>query len=949
MAFPDLWARRAPIVISAVGSGLVDFPVHLNAACFPSESLDSTSANKAKSDGGDLRFSSDAAGTVELPAEIRRWVQDASPANVRAEVHVKVPALSRTATTTIYVWYANAAATKPAATDPNGSQAVWDSGFVGVYHLDNTATIDNSTGGPAGTPEGTISATAESPVGLALDLDGVNDAISFGTVNTNNSTLELIVRPDAITDQIVIGKSGGSPASYSKGIWVSSSKPTAFFETANVLPYDMTVADSINAAQTATYEHWAIRNRASDAVTKALPAINQTHQARCSDGAYIYSIGGHSGNPSAPVTSNQRYDPAGNSWATLTAAPAARWGAACVHLAGKIYFMGGATNPSTVSSRNDIYDIAGNSWSVGTALPAALTASVIQGHRACTDGTYIYVFAGPALQRYDPVGNSWTALTTMPVSPGTWQSLICSGGSIYVIGGSIASTSVYRYDIAGGAWDGAAWDAAPYGAWAHVCEPVGDGSWLFGFGRYPSGTEQSRALYRYTPATKTWVQLDPYDLGGNAFSSGIVGGKLYVFGAWFIGRREDLTFGHHACYDITSGAWETSPAAMDFVRDGLGVGGMLSSAPFYAGGAQLYIGRQDAYGSLFSGAKVAEMRNSSVARSRDWLAATKQTLLSASTFSVVGTPEDYVPVFDAVPSGATVQSITSTGATPKCTITRSGSVPVGTLYYVIYPDGFSAPSAAQIIAGQDSTGAAATASGSEACRTTTGDQVFESPATGLTPSTAYRIAFVASDGVTPSAVAVSASAFTTTAETIFVAGVNGAQSNAGTAGSISQTHLISAASATQQNTGTAGSIATDSTVFLAAANATQQNTGTAGSISQTHLVAAASGTQQNTGTAGSISADGTVYLSAAGATQQNTGTAGSIAQTHRVGASAGVQDGIGTAGAILQTHLVACANGICYTTGTPGSAGDVVIADIALSAPRQRTINAAYTGRSNVN
>ena len=122
--------------------------------------------------------------------------------------------------------------------------------------------------------------------------------------------------------------------------------------------------------------------------------------------------------------------------------------------------------------------------------------------------------------------------------------------------------------------------------------------------------------------------------------------------------------------------------------------------------------------------------------------------------------------FDAIPSGATAQSVTSTGATPKCTITRTGSSPAGTLYYVIYPDGGGVPSAAQIIAGQDSTGSAATASGSEACRTTSGDQVFATPAAGCAASTAYRIAFVASDGVTPSAVAVSASAFTTLADSV---------------------------------------------------------------------------------------------------------------------------------------------------------------------------------------
>ena len=280
-------------------------------------------------------------------------------------------------------------------------------------------------------------------------------------------------------------------------------------------------------------------------------------------------------------------------------------------------------------------------------------------------------------------------------------------------------------------------------------------------------------------------------------------------------------------------------------------------------------------------------------------------------FSVGGT-------FDVVPSGATVQSITSTGATPKCTITRTGSSPAGTLYYVIYPDGLSAPSAAQVIAGQDSTGSAATASGNEACRTTTGDQIFASPATGCAASTAYRIAFVASDGVTPSAVAVSAAAFTTLSAAISVTGASSTQSNAGTAGAIQQTHLIGATSSTQANAGTTGTV--QQTHLIGATSSTQANAGTTGTVQQTHRVSGASSTQANTGTAGTVQQ--THLIGATSSTQANAGTTGTVQQTHRVSGASSTQANTGTAGSI-STETVAYVTGASSTQGNTGSAGAI--------------------------
>ena len=639
MTFPAGWSRRAPIVIAATEDVLSNFPVHLDAACFPAEALDSGSANKANSDGSDLRFTSDLAGTNLLPFQVERWIQDASAGNRRANVHVKVPATSFTTTTTIYTWYKNASATMPAPTDPIGSQAVWDSFFVGVWNLDSTTSIPNSSAGvgPAATIEGSPATTVDGPTGVALDLDGTNDAMHFGATNYSDSLCELILKCDATTDQVVFAKSVG--ATISMSVYVQSTYPKAFCDTDGSYSFGYAFADTV-AASTSNWEYWAVRSRSTaggHVVSLAVPSTEQTHQAYATDGTYFYSIGGAVGGSVVGLTVNNRYDPVANTWTTRTALPAGRWGMAGCYLSGKIYCMGGADGASG-SNRNDIFDIAGNSWSAGTNLPAALL-TVTQGQRACTDGTYVYVTNSGVLQRYDPVGDSWSAMATLSAGadPGTWQSLICDGTYIYAIGGANASGNIYRYTIVGDTWNSnAIYDTAPYGVWAAICEPVGDGTWLWGFGRPTfGGTEQHNQLYNYNPSTKTWVKLRSYDVPANAIAAMVYSGKLYVYGYWVIGSDELYSKGHHACYNIATGLWETLPFLMEFQRNDHGVSGYLESLPLHADTGKLYIGREDT-GTTYSSAKVGHFRRSNSARSKAWLKATSLTLLTASTFAVVG-------------------------------------------------------------------------------------------------------------------------------------------------------------------------------------------------------------------------------------------------------------------------------------------------------------------------
>jgi len=93
MAFPTGWNRKA---MRFVNSGNVFFTgtsgtveLLLTADNLPSEMFDADGSYPARSDGGDIRFSDDAAGTIQLAREIVNFNIDNDPANGYAEIWVK--------------------------------------------------------------------------------------------------------------------------------------------------------------------------------------------------------------------------------------------------------------------------------------------------------------------------------------------------------------------------------------------------------------------------------------------------------------------------------------------------------------------------------------------------------------------------------------------------------------------------------------------------------------------------------------------------------------------------------------------------------------------------------------------------------------------------------------------------------------------------------------------
>ena len=108
MAFPSGWNRRARLTIPTAGvsASQTDFPVMLlwngTSGNIPPE-IYNNSVSSPKSDGSDIRFTSDEMGYNELAYEIVTFVPNSTVGSARIKIWVKIPSLSSTSNTSIYI------------------------------------------------------------------------------------------------------------------------------------------------------------------------------------------------------------------------------------------------------------------------------------------------------------------------------------------------------------------------------------------------------------------------------------------------------------------------------------------------------------------------------------------------------------------------------------------------------------------------------------------------------------------------------------------------------------------------------------------------------------------------------------------------------------------------------------------------------------------------------
>lgn len=179
------WHYRKEITINhaKINGDLNDFPVLINI-------IDTNLSLKAQPDGNDIVFTSKT-GTI-LNYEIESY--DSSTGNLIT--WVKIPFLSSTQDTIIYIYYGN-----QNYSDQQNSEGTWDTHFLAVHHLEETAgiVIDSTNHHNNGTTYGSLNQNVTGKVDGADNFDGTDDKIVLPPIfsNQNQFTLEAWIYPQS--------------------------------------------------------------------------------------------------------------------------------------------------------------------------------------------------------------------------------------------------------------------------------------------------------------------------------------------------------------------------------------------------------------------------------------------------------------------------------------------------------------------------------------------------------------------------------------------------------------------------------------------------------------------------------------------------------------------------------------------------------------------------------
>ena len=269
MAFPTGWNYKTKLTQNHTKVNTANqtgFPLGLiwtgtiAGSNLPQAMFDADGGRAAKSAGEDIRFSTDAAGTTQVPFEIVTFAIDNDPANVRAEIWVKLPTLSYTADTTFYIWWGNSSATALPVTDTYGRNNVWTA-FLQVWHMTGTSLTDATGGGITGTVEATGTTPGDStacPFGTAKVFYGDASWGYFKLANMGTNIAQREMRVLALYDSdsnvnghLVsssgIGDSGGEARFHWKVNSDDASAPTINNERA-AIPSDATHENASNLA-----------------------------------------------------------------------------------------------------------------------------------------------------------------------------------------------------------------------------------------------------------------------------------------------------------------------------------------------------------------------------------------------------------------------------------------------------------------------------------------------------------------------------------------------------------------------------------------------------------------------------------------------------------------------------------------------------------------------------
>lgn len=158
------WSRYVGLTVdhTKLTGDLTNFPIALvwngTTGNLPAEVYNAGNLSP-KSDGSDIRFTTDQQGQNELAFEIVTFTPNATTASAKVEIYVKVGSISSSTDTTIIMWWGNPGASAYGVSDTYGRNAVWNNSFLAVYHMNEAAVVDATGNGNTLTNSGTSAGT----------------------------------------------------------------------------------------------------------------------------------------------------------------------------------------------------------------------------------------------------------------------------------------------------------------------------------------------------------------------------------------------------------------------------------------------------------------------------------------------------------------------------------------------------------------------------------------------------------------------------------------------------------------------------------------------------------------------------------------------------------------------------------------------------------------------
>ena len=395
-------------------------------------------------------------------------------------------------------------------TTPTGELNAGDS-------VEVTVAVDGSglTGGiynaaitVAGTEKTSGDTAVGSPKTVAVSLSVTS--LTIPEIGLSPTTLTFNADPafgDPASQTIDITNTGGGTLSW------SASSDQLWLAISPVLGTTTTETDTLTVSPIVTRDdEWLTAISTTNA-----PSARRGHSAVWT-GTEMIIWGGYNGGSYWPsqasdcLVEGYRYDPATNSWSTISAvgAPSGRVEHSAVWTGSKMIVFGGTPNGSSTYSDGGAYDPATNTWS-----PIASASTGRSRHTAVWTGTQMIVWGGltggsthtNTGDKYDPGTNTWVGSTAVDGNtPSARKGAVAvwTGTEMVVFGGAYNST-VYadtaKYSPTLDSWTTAA-DAPMTMLEASA---VWTGSQMIVWGGSPAAAALTNQGYCYDPTADSWV------------------------------------------------------------------------------------------------------------------------------------------------------------------------------------------------------------------------------------------------------------------------------------------------------------------------------------------------------------------------------------------------------------------------------------------------------------